>query len=69
MRDLGNKMRFDAAKKLIGTCDNVVVQYPGKGISGGLFDVRVDPTIELDELVAMRFDEVLPNGTLKATRL
>ena len=33
------------------------------------FDVQVDPTIELDELIAMRFDEVLPNGTLKATRL
>lgn len=69
MRDLGNAMRFDAAKKLVGTCDNVVVQYPGRGISGGLFDVQVDPTIELDELIAMRFDEVLPNGTLKATRL
>ncbi len=36
----------------------------------GLFDVQVDPTIELDELIAIRFDEeVLPNGTLKATRL
>ena len=69
MRDLGNAMRFDAAKKLVGTCDNVVVQYPGRGISGGLFDVQVDPAIELDELIAMRFDEVLPNGTLKATRL
>ena len=69
MRDLGNAMRFDAAKKLVGTCDNVVVQYPSRGISGGLFDVQVDLTIELDELIAMRFDEVLPNGTLKATRL
>ncbi len=50
MHDLGNAMRFDAAKKLVGTCDNVVVQYPGKGISGGLFDVRFDPANELDEL-------------------
>ncbi len=26
---------------------------------------RLIPAIELDELIAMRFDEVLPNGTLK----
>ncbi len=42
-------------KKLVGTCDNVVVQYPSRGISGGLLMSRIDPTIELDELIAMRF--------------
>ncbi len=31
--------------------------------------MSVDPTSRLDELIAMRFDEVLPNGTLKTTRL
>ncbi len=54
MRDLGNAVRFDAAKHL-GTCDNVVVQCHRWEFLA-VRDVQVDPTIELDELIAMRFD-------------
>lgn len=67
MRDLALKMRNRAAEQLVGTCDNVVVQYPGKGISGGLFDVQLDPDIPIDELVKVHFDEVVSNGILKAS--
>ena len=51
MRALADGMRAEAARALVGGDDLVVVQYPGRGVSGGLFDVLVDSDIAVDSLV------------------
>lgn len=64
MRELAGRMRRDEAAGLVGVDDLVVVQYPGRGVSGGLFDVRVPEEVPLDTLLPVRLSEVLPDGTL-----
>ena len=64
MRELAGRMRRDEAAGLVGVDDLVVVQYPGRGVSGGLFDVRVPVEVPLDTLLPVRLSEVLPDGTL-----
>ena len=64
MRELAGRMRRDEAADLVGVDDLVVVQYPGRGVSGGLFDVRVPEEVPLDTLLPVRLSEVLPDGTL-----
>ena len=64
MRELAGRMRRDEAADLVGVDDLVVVQYPGRGVSGGLFDVRVPEEVPLDTLLPERLSEVLPDGTL-----
>lgn len=64
MRELAGRMRRDEAAGLVGMDDLVVVQYPGRGVSGGLFDVRVPEEVPLDTLLPVRLSEVLPDGTL-----
>ena len=38
----------------MGEKDLVVVQYPGRGVTGGLFDATLDPAIPVDSLVRVR---------------
>lgn len=64
MRELAGRMRREEAAGLVGADDLVVVQYPGRGVSGGLFDVRVPEEVSLDTLLPVRLSEVLPDGTL-----
>ena len=64
MRELAGRMRRDEAAGLVGMDDLVVVQYPGRGVSGGLFDVRVPEEVPLDTLLPVRLSEVLSDGTL-----
>ena len=64
MRGLAARMRADEAARLVGTDDLVVVQYPGRGVSGGLFDVAVDAGVPLDTLLPVRITGVAPDGTL-----
>lgn len=64
MRELAGRMRREEAASLVGTDDLVVVQYPGRGVSGGLFDVHVPEEVPLDTLLPVRLSEVLPDGTL-----
>lgn len=64
MRELAGRMRREEAAGLVGTDDLVVVQYPGRGVSGGLFDVRVPEEVPLDTLLPVRLSEVLSDGTL-----
>lgn len=64
MRELAGRMRREEAAGLVGADDLVVVQYPGRGVSGGLFDVRVPEEVPLDTLLPVRLSEVLPDGTL-----
>ena len=54
MRELAGRMRRDEAAGLVGVDDLVVVQYPGRGVSGGLFDVRVPEEVPLDTLLPVR---------------
>lgn len=66
MLALAERMRHEQAAKRVGKDELVVVQYPGRGVSGGLFDVLVDEGEPLDSLVRVRVHDVLPDGTLDA---
>ena len=63
-RELAREMRLAEATRLVGAEDLVVVQYPGRAVSGGLFDVAVDPSIPVDSLVRVRLASVLDDATL-----
>jgi len=64
MRELARRMRLAEATRLVGTEQLVVVQYPGRGVSGGLFDVLVDPGVPVDSLARVRVSSVRDDGTL-----
>ena len=63
-RELAAEMRLERARELVGSEDLVVVQYPGRGVSGGLFDVEVDPALPVDSLVRVRLASVRDDATL-----
>lgn len=63
-RGLAREMRLAEATRLVGAEDLVVVQYPGRAVSGGLFDVAVDPSIPVDSLVRVRLASVRDDATL-----
>ena len=66
MLKLAARMRHAQAMRCVGGDELVVVQYPGRGVSGGLFDVLVDDSIPVDALVRVRVRGVLEDGTLDA---
>lgn len=66
MLALASRMRHEQAARRMGREELVVVQYPGRGVSGGLFDVLVDEAYPLDSLVRVQVNSVLPDGTLDA---
>ena len=68
MRELAQRMRHEQALAHVGREELVVVQYPGRGVTGGLFDALVDPKIELDSLVRVRVSSVMDDGTLVCAR-
>lgn len=68
-RALSDELRRAEAESLVGSRDLVVVQSPGHGVSGGLFDVSLDPSVPVDALVPVRLDALLPNGRLLAAAL
>ena len=55
MRDLARDMRQKQIEALVGTQGDVIVQYPGRGVSPELFDVLVDPRIPVGKLVHARY--------------
>ncbi len=68
-RELAEGSRLAEARARVGETDLVVVQAPGRGVSGGLFDVVVDPALPVDSLVPVRLigvgeDAVLVGETL-----
>ncbi len=67
--ELAARMRAEEAARLVGSEDLVVVQYPGCAVSGGLFDVTVDPGVPLDTLLPVRFTDVDEKGTLVGVSL
>lgn len=62
--ELAARLRFGQAAARVGKDELVCVQYPGRGISGGLFDVLVDTHIPLDALERVSIHAVLDDGTL-----
>ena len=68
-RALADEMRLAEARRQVGSRDLVVVQYPGRGVSGGLFDVLLDPSVPLDSLVPVRLTDVRDDATLVAELL
>ena len=65
-RALADELRLAEARRLVGEKDLVVVQYPGRGVTGGLFDVTLDPSVPVDSLVPVRLVDVSPDATLAA---
>lgn len=65
-RALADEMRLEQACSLVGERDLVVVQYPGRGVTGGLFDVLLDPAVPVDSLVPVRLAGVRGDATLIA---
>ena len=68
-RALADEMRLAEARRQVGSRDLVVVQYPGRGVSGGLFDVLLDPSVPVDSLVPVRLTDVRDDATLVAELL
>ncbi len=66
---LAAKMRLEEAQKLVGQTDLALVQYPGRAVSGGLFDVAVDPAWPVDSLHAVRLESVRDDATLVGSGL
>lgn len=46
MRKLAGRMRIACAEKLVNTTQQVLVQKPGLAVSGGLFNCKLDTSIE-----------------------
>ena len=63
-QELSQRMRLAEARALVGSEDLVVVQAAGAGITGGLFDARLDETIPGDSLVPVRIASVDETATL-----
>ena len=68
-RALADELRLAEARRLVGEKDLVVVQYPGRGVTGGLFDVTLDPSVPVDSLVPVRLVGVSSDATLAAELL
>lgn len=64
VRDLAARMRAHEASLHVGEMDDVLVEYPGRGVSGGLFDVLVDPRVPVGEVARVRMVRALEDGTL-----
>lgn len=69
IRSLGDRMRREQARSLVGTDDLVVTQAPGRGITGGLFECALDRPLAPDALVPVRISCAAEDATLKAVVL
>ncbi len=58
VRDLALQMRTQGAIDLIGTEQDVLIQAPGYGVSGGLFVVKCPENYEVNSYVKMTIDDV-----------
>ena len=69
IRILGERLRLEHARSLIGSDDLVVTQAVASGISGGLFDCTLDRPLPPDMLVRVRIADAGEDATLKAVVL
>lgn len=58
MRELAAQMRTRCMEACVGTVEDVLVQSAGHAVSGGLYDVAVDPRLAVGELARVRFTRV-----------
>ena len=68
LRSLALAMRRQAALDRIGKEDLVVVERKGRGVTGGLLDVHVDPSLPIGSLIRVRATSVMDDGSLLAVR-
>lgn len=66
MRDLAASLRAREAALHVGEVDSVLVEYPGRAVSSGLFDVLVDPRLAVGSFVRVRIAGDDGHGTLTA---
>ena len=66
MLELAGRMRREQALLRVGRDELCVVQHRGRGVTGGLFDVRVDDDLPLDALVRVRVRSADADGILDA---
>lgn len=66
MRELAAGMRASEAARHVGERDHLLVEYPGRAVSAGLFDVLVDPRVSVGSYVPGRITGVRDDGTLTA---
>ena len=64
MHDLATAMRLAEAQSLVGTRDRVVVQAPGIGVTGGLFDAVLEKTVPVGALVDVQVTGYCDDATL-----
>ncbi len=64
VRDLASAMRAAEAERLVGTEQLVLVQAPGSGVTGGLFEATLDEKSPVGELVRVRVDATAPSSRL-----
>lgn len=67
MHDLAVAMRLAEARSLVGTRDRVVVQAPGAGVTGGLFDAVLDDAVPAGSLADVRVTGYRDDATLVCT--
>ena len=65
-RRLSDQLRYEEARRLVGEHDLVVMQDPGKGVTGGLFDCELPEEVPVGALVPVRFTGVHEDATLEA---
>ena len=51
MHELAERMRAEQARELVGTSQLACVQYPGRAVTGGLFDILVDDAHAVGSMV------------------
>jgi threonylcarbamoyladenosine tRNA methylthiotransferase MtaB len=66
MRALAQDMRVSAANAHICQVESVLVQAPGRGVTGGLFDILLDRSLPVDTLVHVVPHRVVRPATLDA---
>jgi threonylcarbamoyladenosine tRNA methylthiotransferase MtaB len=64
---LSRQLRLAEARAAVGSQDRVVVQAPGAGITGGLFDAVLDEAVPAGSLVDVRVSGVRDDATLICT--
>lgn len=69
MRALSRELRLSEAKARVGTNELVLVQVPGSGVTGSLFDARLNIAAEPGMLVPVSVASVENDGTLACVAL
>lgn len=67
LRLLAQDMRKQAAHALIGSTQDVIVEAQGRGVTGGLFDVALPPTLASNRLLSVKITSCMDSGMLVGT--